>query len=265
MRGPIFEIFTKQKKILMDVVEKFPKKFKFKNEMEADIFEFLKKTAYQYSTIAAIEAGTPFRNGEKLFDFFSVVTLTRSAFETFLIFYFIFLQPESDEEIEFRYKAWCRDGMFVTSKADFDDVDFQERKRQEEKKMLSIENELRQSLFFDSLNSESRRRFFKPGGWQTKTFSSLAEENLVLPGLSIAYSFLSSFAHPSKYGFIVARQMKTLEKQEQSLNYIFLILADFTRELLSKLEKFFPGVNKLYLNSDWKEIEKLIMEYPRES
>lgn len=261
MRGPIFEIFTKQKKILVEVVEELPKKIKAKNQMEADVFEFLKKIAYQYSTISFIEGGIPFKNGEKLFDFYSVVTLTRSAFETFLIFFFIFLQPESDEEIEFRYKAWCRHGMFVISNAGFDDEDFQERKKQNEKKMLSIEKELRQSRFFDLLNSEQKKRFFKPGGWQTKTFSALAKEFLILPNLDIAYSFLSSFAHPNKYGFIVARQMKTLEKQEQSLNYIFLILADITRELLSSLEKFFPGINSLYSCNDWKEIETLIMEY----
>lgn len=265
MRGPIFEIFRKQQKLLLGVVNAFPIKIVLKNERDRDIYEFLKKIAYLYSSIAHLETGTPINDHEKVFDFYSVVTLTRSAFETFLIFHFIFLQPESDEEIEFRYKAWSRDGMVITSQADFDDEDFQERKEQNEKKMLHIEKELKQSRFFNSLAPKQKKCFFRPGGWQTKTFSLLAKEILILPALSIAYGFLSSFAHPSKYGFIVARQMKTFEKQEQSLSYTFLILVDITREFLSELGKFFPGVNELYLNSDWKEIEKLIMEYPIKS
>ena len=73
------------------------------------------KFLFHLGSLHVLQKGTELPNMAgvpiKYVDFPSVATLARAAFETFLAFHFIFVNPPSSEEKRFRYDVWHLGGL----------------------------------------------------------------------------------------------------------------------------------------------------------
>jgi len=166
----------------------------------------------QKGTVLPAMAGVPI----EYIDFPSIATLARAAFETFLAFHFIFIDPPTNELKRFRYDVWKLGGLkdrqrfFVTTQ-EGRDVLQKEKLRIEDLEKSITTNPLYQEL------SEPRQKDAIRGKWRFgKKWEDLAELTGTHKGFFISlYAYLSSFAHTGYLGILQLSQAAEAKIQQR--------------------------------------------------
>ena len=161
--------------------------------------------ALQDGTVLPVMAGVPINYT----DFPSIATLARAAFETFLAFHFIFVQPLTNEEKHFRYIVWNLGGLkdrqrfMVTTQEGIDLL------QQEKLQIEKLEGIIRSSLIFPHL-PDARQKDAIKGKWRFgNKWEDLAELTGTHKGYFVSlYAYLSSFAHT---GYLSILQLSQAE------------------------------------------------------
>ncbi|MHA1336275.1 MAG: DUF5677 domain-containing protein [Promethearchaeota archaeon] len=194
-------------------------------------------------------------------DPFSFDVLIRAAFESFLVFYFIYIDSKNDDEADLRYYSWEIAGLYQRQKYP---VTLEENitKQQKEKEIiLSIENKIKENLIFNSLPNKKKQKYFdnlKKGNWrlvinkdkffykgwiaiaQSAGFTELNSKHI--------YNFLCEHAHS---GNISATQVSQSfdfrirrELMEGTLGLLLICVASFIKSYLD----YFPKSKELYFS-----------------
>ena len=99
----------------------------------------------------------------KGYDVFSVNSLFRVLIETFVAFHWIFVNPATTEEKEFRFLLWKLDGIFEKRKFEFteeiESIAIETLKKNQHEKENALE-QLRRNVFYQSLDTRQLERVF---------------------------------------------------------------------------------------------------------
>lgn len=136
----------------------------------------------QSNTIKYLLAGTKLfedQIGERVLDTHSMEVISRSIFESYLVFHHIYVASKSEDEKEFKFKAWMKAGLLGRQKFPTGILDFApalqahtKAKLAEEQKLIDeVTKEMETNSFFTSVmasESSGRRRRYKKflrDGW----------------------------------------------------------------------------------------------------
>ena len=152
-------------------------------------------------------------------DFPSISTLTRAAFETFLCFHFIYIQPPTMAEKEFRHIVWKLGGLldrqrFITTTTEG------QAKIQEEKAICEkLKKKIGANQVFKQLPEPLRKHALK-GKWRfDKHWVDIAENAGTHKDYFVSlYAYLSSFAHSGYLGILQFSQAIERHIQESLSN-----------------------------------------------
>ena len=147
----------------------------------------------------------------KYLDYPSIITLIRASLETFLTYYYIFIDPKNDDENIFRYNNWFIDGLNKRQKME---VGFDENlKKVQMSEKLNIEECIKIIKSTDAYKRLSQKekdridkdKMFKRPGWS---------EIFRLTGVSeywakTFYSYFSSYAHSTSSCIIQLNTART--------------------------------------------------------
>jgi len=206
----------------------------------------------QKGTVLPAMAGVPI----EYIDFPSIATLARAAFETFLAFHFIFIDPPTNEQKRFRYDVWKLGGLkdrqrfFVTT---------QEGKDVLQKEKLSIEdleNAIKSNPLYLQL-SEPRQKEAMRGKWRfEKKWEDLAELTGTHKGFFVSlYAYLSSFAHTGYLGILQLSQATEREIQQRLADiYTNIGLTIMSHFILAYCSLFQEAQNVLDQNDSYKKL-----------
>ena len=108
------------------------------------------------------------------FDYASLNIICRAAFETFLIFHHLFIQPDSEEEKELRYDSWVLSGLI--ERQGFPIKSPYGKKQIESEKLIvnSLKDKLRKNKRFIALKSKQQRSITEKGNWKFKSWAEIA-------------------------------------------------------------------------------------------
>ncbi len=97
-------------------------------------------------------------------DHSSLNVVARAAFETYLVFFFVYAQ-EDKQLAEFRYKLWCLAGLSDRQKLYVSSKEGRETISREAHEIIKLKSEIGDSSFF-ALYSEKQRRELLKGKWR---------------------------------------------------------------------------------------------------
>lgn len=139
-----------------------------------------------------------------LLDIPSLFILTRSQLETYLMFEFIYCQPKSESEIEFRYSNWIYSGLL--SRREFIPIDeeFQNKKNKDNEDINKFKKIIQDSGFLQTYSEKQQRIILENG--EERLFNGW-NEIMALSGFHKTHSkklyrLLSAHAHTTGLGII---------------------------------------------------------------
>jgi len=150
------------------------------------------------------------------FDSASINVVCRAAFETFLIFHHIFIQPKSIEERDFRYICWVLSGLI--ERQNFPILSQKGKKQIEHEKEIidSYINGLKTNQHFEALSPKQKRTIIEKGNWRFLSWADLA----VKAGLDSThgtsfYKYLCGYAHSSNLSALQIREAQSKHIQRE--------------------------------------------------
>ena len=195
---------------------------------------------------------------ERKVDFSSMAVLTRSAFETYLIFYYLFIAPVNEDEKEFRLQSWRLGGLDrVKYKPAFNHT------LDKWEKEISMAEEIREKIkattTFQQLTDEDQKIVLK-GKLLTRGWHKLAvDAGFTEQFFRQQYMYLSSYAHSNRLSVIQIQQVKTLDEQlEMGVSFIGILTVVLAKFMYDYVQAMPVLKAKIDLDS---EKYALVMEY----
>ena len=229
------------------------KTFRAELAWQVDAESLASKLFFHLGTVHKLQEGTmlPEIAGimPQYVDFPSISTLTRSAFETFLCFHFIYIQPQTMAEKEFRHVVWKLGGLldrqrFMTITAEG------KAKIQEEKAICEkLKKIIGANPIFKKL-PEPRKKDALKGKWRFgKQWVEIAENAGTHKDYFVSlYAYLSSFAHSGYLGIMQFSQAIERPIQESLANIYTSVNLTLMSHFILAYCSFFEGA-QTFLNN----------------
>ena len=205
--------------------------------------EGLGKKIVRHSVSARVLAnGYIFTRFEEIIDFSSIAVLVRSAFETYLTFHYLFIDPIPEAERECRITAWYIGGLDRTKFAPAYEA-HKEKYEQEVQQKETHKKELKENSYFQTLVIKVQKKILK-GKWLVKQWHEMATS----AGFSESYfrqqyMFLSSYAHSNRLSSIQIQQLKSLHSQQNMAGAFIAILTPVLAKYAYDYAHLIPELN----------------------
>ncbi|MEO8240552.1 MAG: hypothetical protein ABI576_20780, partial [Flavobacterium sp.] len=118
------------------------------------------------------------------FDLFTVNSTFRTIMESYAAFNNIYVEPKSNDEIEFRFLLWKLDGLYDKAKFEINETDFKDAKKiLDADKVILAETILKLETcnFFNSLNKIEINKIYKPDNNRVNWRFIINENGIVKP------------------------------------------------------------------------------------
>ena len=196
--------------------------------------------------------------GVSFFDSGSINVLGRAALESFLVFHYVFIEPRSDDEKDFRYYLWLHASYI--DRQNFPPISEEGKKQlNDEKKTIdTLKEKINNNSFFKQLNKKQKEGLLKKmekgkdawrlqwqgqkRQWQPQSWSNIG----VSAGLSEIlakhfYSFLCMYAHSGCQSAQQVGNAETAEIQKDlclaTMKLIMIAMANMINAYCQMFEK----------------------------
>lgn len=156
--------------------------------------------------------------GIGFFDPGSINVLGRAALEAFLVFHYVFIEPRSDDEKDFRYYLWLHASYNDRQKFPSRSEEGKNQLANEKKIMDALKEKINNNSVFKQFDKEKKKKLLK-GEWRLQSWTNIG----ISAGLSEIlakhyYSYLCLYAHS---GCQSAQQVGNAETAESQKDLCF--------------------------------------------
>lgn len=153
--------------------------------------------------------------GAAFFDPGSINVLGRAMLESFLVFYYLFVDPETTEEGTFRYHSWLYKDLLERQKFPAKSTVGKEILKKEKTVISALRSKIEGSSSYAKLTPKQRQSLIEGREWRFKGWKRIA----VSAGLSEVhseafYTYLCSYAHAGSLSVLQIRQCETAAHQQ---------------------------------------------------
>lgn len=160
----------------------------------------------------------------KIIDIPSMIVLLRAQLECFLMFDFIYHQPSSDLEKEFRFWVWKYDNLIMRSNIPVRTEQLKSQKADDKIEIAELKSKIENSTFFMKYTKQQRKEIIKKGN--SKLFKSWTDlidlANLNDQLFSGFYAMLSSYAHSGMHSLMNLKNHKLGYHKNHSTCHLFM-------------------------------------------
>ena len=179
--------------------------------------------------------------GISFFDTGSINVLGRAALESFLVFHYVFVEPRSDDEKDFRYFLWLRASYIDKQKFPARTEEGKKQLNNEKKIIDTLKDKINSNSVFKQLTEKEKEKLLK-GQWRLQSWTSIG----VSAGLSEIlakhfYSYLCIYAHS---GCQSAQQVGNAETTEAqialcvaTMKFIMIAMANMIKAYCQLFDK----------------------------
>lgn len=175
------------------------------------------------------------------FDAGSVNVVSRAALETFLVFHYVFVEPKSDQDRDYRYGAWVlarcleRQGLPVWS------AEARAALEREARLIGPLTDRLKANGTFAGLSPGHQKKVLK-GKWRLLSWTQIARSaGLHDINAEAAYSYLCGYAHAGNLSILQLRQADTSESQRSlcasSMTLVLIAMANMVKSYCALFPK----------------------------
>jgi hypothetical protein len=188
----------------------------------------------------------------KFFDSASINVVSRAAFETFLIFHHIFIQPTSIGEREFRYISWVLSGLIERQSFPILSQGGKIQIAHEKQMIDSYIDRLKINEHFEALSPKQKRTIIEKGNWRFSGWADLAVKAGLDPthGTSF-YKYLCGYAHSSNLSAFQIREAQSKHIQKElSASAMTLLMISMANMIKAYCDLFPQSAPVLKRNQD---------------
>jgi len=178
-------------------------------------------------------------------DFWSVELLGRATWESFLVFHYVFTQPVTQEEFEFRYYSWKLGGLLIRQNFPTNSQESIAISKQEKREIEMLSEALERNPSFQAMTNKQAKKLRAEGKWKNQSWREIAES----AGINELharhfYSYSSGYAHSDYLSVMQIRDAKdeTIRKKMiiGTLEVILIAMA----YMVNSYCKFFPNARR---------------------
>jgi len=194
--------------------------------------------------------------GISFFDSGSINVLGRAALESFLVFHYVFIEPQSDDEKDFRYHSWLYASYIDRQKFPSQSEEGKKQLNDEKKSIDALKEKIINNNVFKQLDKEKKEKLLRKmekGNeawrlqWQNRQWSPKSWTNIgVSAGLSEIlakqfYGHLCAYAHSGCQSAQQIDNAETAETQKAlcvaTMKLIMIAMANMIKAYCQVFEK----------------------------
>jgi hypothetical protein len=211
-------------------------------------------------SLAYLLEGTPIKNKSVKFpDLPTIYLLRRSQIENYLMFYYLYIQPESQEEAEFKYFLFEASGLHNRQQYYVSTPENLKKRKVEKTKLDEWITNIQRNTYFQKITSEKKKKLLKQITAKTLTWTELIECSHLRSELFLSkWKLYSNHAHSEMIGLIQLKEFiqkpETIEQNikdtlREAILPVCIIIKDLTKMnpiLRDEFEKLEPHlINKI--------------------
>lgn len=148
------------------------------------------------------------------FDSASINVLARAAFETFLIFHYVFVRPKTDDEKDFRYMSWVLSDLLQRQTYPVEFPESQQRLESEKECIDLLIAKIHANKSFLALTPKQQQQLLKKKLWRFHSWTDIAlSAGISHKHAESFYHHLCSYAHAGNLSVLQLTQARTAEAQ----------------------------------------------------
>jgi hypothetical protein len=181
---------------------------------------------YRSTTIPEVKAS--------FFDVGSINVLGRAALETFLVFHYVFVDPTSEQEKDFRYLSWLLAGLLERQEYAIQSSKGKELLSAEAKLIAPLQEKLADNPYFLKLSHNQRKNLMQKGEWRLDSWKDIGlSAGLDETHAKEFYYYLCGYAHAGNISVLQLRQARTPESQRDlcaaTISVIMIAIANMVK------------------------------------
>lgn len=168
------------------------------------------------------------------FDAGSINVLGRAALETFLVFHYVFVDPTSDQQKDFRYFSWLLAGLLERQEYPVQSSKGRKLLSVEKSLIAPLQEKLANNPYLLKLKHKQQKKLLQKGKWRLHSWKeiglSAGFDESHAKGL---YHYLSGYAHAGNISVLQLRQAGTAVSQKDlcaaTITVIMIALANMIK------------------------------------
>jgi hypothetical protein len=188
---------------------------------------------------------------KNIIDISSIYTLTRTAIENYLTFFYLYVQPSDNEEVYFRYQLLELAGLHSRQRNKAEIDEHINLKEDERKKINELENIIYNHPLFNNLNRKTRNNIQGRKAARIFTWEKLLQEaDLNLDLFEAGWFLYSEFVHSEfvshiqLYGYF-SEELSSLDASDTVSNLLLALTSVFIFDLANLFKEVEGRYNSL--------------------
>jgi len=179
--------------------------------------------------------------GASFFDPGSVNVVCRAALETLLVFHYVFVEPRSDADRDYRYRAWVLAGYLERQKFPVWSAEGRTVLEREARLIGPLTDRLKANAVFGGLPARHQKKLLS-GEWRLRSWTEIGRSaSLHDVNAKAFYSYLCGYAHAGNLSVLQMRQADTAESQRSlcasSMNLVLIAMANMVKSYCAVFPK----------------------------
>lgn len=258
------EEYLELQKILLEVIQankgvpvKEDDRFIDAESLAVKFFEHSASIVYLYKDTVLPEIRL------KFFDLASLNIISRAMIENFLVFYYVFSEPQNEDEKDFRYLVYWISGLIERQNYPIESPQGKIILVNEKKVIDKIIKRLENNSFYNNLGNKQKDKILIRGEWRFKSWSDIAlSAGLNESNSKAFYKFLCGYAHSGSLSLQQIHQtVSKADKIKLFQGTISLLKIAFANLILSycnyfpKAQEYYNKIEERnYLVKLWKDV-----------
>jgi hypothetical protein len=167
------------------------------------------------------------------FDAGSVNVVSRAALETFLVFHYIFIEPTTDQDRDYRYTAWRLAGLLERQQFPIWSAPAKAALAREANAIGPLMDRLKANATFATLTPKQQKNVLT-GQWRLHSWTHIGRSaGLHDINAKALYAYLCGYAHAGHLSVLQLRQANVAMSQRSlcatSMNLVLIAMANMVR------------------------------------
>lgn len=185
--------------------------------------------------------------GFRIFDLATLNIISRAIIENFLVFHYVFSEPKSSDEEDFRYLTYWISGLIERQNYTIESPQGKTILERENKIIDKIIKLLETNNYFSKLKQNDKDRIIKKGEWRFKSWTAIAlSAGLNKSNSKDFYKFLCGYAHSGSLILQHIHQTVSNEKKRELFNATLTLLKIAIANMVNSYCNYFPKAKKYY-------------------
>lgn len=183
----------------------------------------------------------------------SLDVLVRAALESFLVFYYIFIESSDKNESDLKYQAWELAGFYKRQEFPAKLEENIKKLNREREAIKELEEKIKSNLIYKSYSEKKKKNFFKQlkkGFWRSKGWAEIAESaGFSKINAEVVYSFLCEHAHSGNISATQIWQSNSHSIRRNLMRPKIGHLNICTANMIKCCCSYFPRAREYYVNN----------------